>query len=484
MQFYCCENLLVGCTYSDREGLVIAKIAVKSVLKGAASWIALLVTSVALSIVLTLNIALIVAGIAVSGEAQQAYIGMGGVALGFTILTGLASFSLVVSTCVRLQRRDVALWQIVGILPHTAFIILLLEVLLVSFVSAVVGAFATLAVWPAYARFVEGSGLPHSEVLQQSIPISALIIGVMVTVTVSVLTGIRAAQRIVHADLVEGAQSSSAFWDKSPSTFIRLCKAIVGIGLLLGVIAIYWAIGKLEHITEPQKVGDFLTTYPGMGILLCITFVFMGTPLIHIFIKLIAHLPGRIPHFLASREATARPSLTRALVVPISLAAAAVGIMTSWVSKIKDVLQITSGSSSSVSAPPEQMALLLAGPIVAACVAASSIIFATATSRWEDNALLVVSGSTPGAAYVKAIAEALIYASVSLACAYILIIVNEFAMVAALSAGPIPSAPLSIPGLSAAGVVVFGTVLILFMLLVVTLTGFRKQSIAVVLGNK
>lgn len=88
---------------------MIFKIALNSVRKGMASWIALLVSSVTLAVVLTLNIALIVAGTAVSGEAQQAYTSMGGVALSFSVLTGLASFSLVVDTCARLQRREIAL---------------------------------------------------------------------------------------------------------------------------------------------------------------------------------------------------------------------------------------------------------------------------------------------------------------------------------------------------------------------------------------
>ncbi|UWH01847.1 hypothetical protein K1I36_08865 [Corynebacterium silvaticum] len=88
------------------------------------------------------------------GKAQQAFIAMGGVALGFTALTGFASFVLVVGICIRLQQRHVALWQIVGVMPKAAFSILLLEVLLVSALSAVIGALVAIAVWPAYAAFV------------------------------------------------------------------------------------------------------------------------------------------------------------------------------------------------------------------------------------------------------------------------------------------------------------------------------------------
>ncbi|MBZ8176578.1 ABC transporter permease [Corynebacterium sp. 3HC-13] len=463
---------------------MIAKIAVNSVLKGMSSWVALIITAVALSIVLTLNVALIIAGVSISGEAQQAYVSMGGVALSFTVLTGIASFSLVVSTCLRLQRRDVALWQIAGILPRTALVILLLEVLLVSATSAVIGVLAAIAVWPAYAGFVGHSGLPHSEVLQQNIPTLALIIGVGTTAVVSVLTGIRTSRNVVQTNLVESVRASSAFWGKTPSLPARLLKSITGVALVAGVIAIYLAIGHGKLITDQHKIGDFLTTYPGMGILLCLTFAVIGSPLIRVLAKLTTYLPGNVPHFLASREVIARPSLTTSLVLPISLAAAAVGVMTTWVEKLKDILYTAAGSSDSVSAPPEQMALLLAGPVIAACVSASSIVFATASHRQEDNALLVVSGSTPSAAYIKAVVEVLIYTVISLVCAYVIIVFNEGAMVLALSAGPIPSAPFTLPGLAGVGVVALGMGLTLVMLMVVTLAGFRKQSIMVVLGGK
>lgn len=105
------------------------KIAINSVARGAASWLALIITSAVLMVVLTLSIGLIVAGASARGEIQEAYVSMGGVALGFTVLTGLISFRLVVSTCVRLQRQDVALWQIAGVLPTAALAIMIVEIL-------------------------------------------------------------------------------------------------------------------------------------------------------------------------------------------------------------------------------------------------------------------------------------------------------------------------------------------------------------------
>ncbi|MDO4686090.1 MAG: FtsX-like permease family protein [Corynebacterium sp.] len=460
------------------------KIALYSVTKGAASWLALIVTSVALAVVLTLNIGLIVAGSATEGEAQQGYAAMGGVALGFSLLTGLASFVLVVGICVRLQRRDVALWQIVGLLPRAAFNIMITEILLVSVVSAVVGSLVAIAVWPPYARFVSTSGLPPSEVLHQGIPPIALIIGISITAGISVLAGVRSSWKVVRDNLVESVKSSTTFEAKARSIPARIAMLLVAVLLVFGVGAIYRAIGTAELITDPSRVGNFLTSYPGMGLLLCLVFALVGGPIVRFFVHIVKSMPvGRIPVFLATREAAARPRLTQAIVIPMSLAAAAVGIMVEWVDKLTAIMAAETGSTNAVSAPPEQVALLLGGPVIAACVAAAAIVFATASNRQEDNALLLVSGTTPGVVYAKALLEAIVYGVVACACAYLIVVVNEIAMVAALNAGPIPSATFSMPGWSGAAVVGFGIALTILMLLVITSTGLRKQSINVVLGG-
>lgn len=388
----------------------------------------------------------------------------------------------------RLQRRDVALWQIVGLLPRTALLIMLIEILVVSAVSAAIGSVASTLAWPVYANFVGTSGLPHSSVLDDSIPSSALIIGIISTATASLLAGIHSARKVVRGNLVEGVQSSTTFEAKSPTMIMRIVTIIIGIALLIGVIAIYGAIGQGDKITDSRALGDFLTTYPGMGLLLCLIFAVVGSPIIKLLVNAIKIIPdGSMPKFLASREAAARPRLTQALIMPITLSAAAVGVMMAWVDKLSDVLVAESGSSDSVSAPPEQpeqMALLLGGPVIVAYMSAAAIVFATAVNRQEDNDLLLVSGSTSKTVYTKAVAEALIYAAVSLVCAYLIVIVNEVGMVAALSSGPIPSVNFALPGWSGAGVVLFGIALTLIMLLIIISTGLKKQPISIVLRGK
>lgn len=460
---------------------MILRLAVKSAARNAPSWLALIISSVTLAVVLTLNIALIISGAAAEGEGQQAFIAMGGTALGFSLLTGLASFVLVVSVCVRLQRRDVALWQIAGLSPRSAFSTVTIETLLLTLVSAALGAVLAVALWPAFAGFVSTSGLPQSDVLNGRIPIAALIIGVASTAVVTCLAGVRSSRAIVNGDIVESVKSANTFEQNRPSVVRRIVSITLGVGAVIGVAAIYVAISNADPVTEPRKIGEFLTTYSGMGMLLCLVFALFGGPAVRLVVWLGSRTLGRgLTPFLATREASARPRLTRALIMPLSLAAASTGVMTTWVDKLRTVLTAETGSTDGVSAPPEQIALLLGGPIIVACVASGAIVFATATNRQQDNALLLVAGATSRLIYRKALGEALFYAVISLVCAYAIICLNEVAMVQALSAGPIPNVGLAAPSWHAGAVIAFGVALTLIMLLVITVTGLRKHPISTI----
>lgn len=63
--------------------MFLLKLVVRSVAIDVASWLALIVTSAILAVTVTLDIGLVVAGASTSGEAQQAFVAFGGVALGF-----------------------------------------------------------------------------------------------------------------------------------------------------------------------------------------------------------------------------------------------------------------------------------------------------------------------------------------------------------------------------------------------------------------
>lgn len=120
--------------------MFLLKLVVRSVAIDVASWLALIVTSAILAVTVTLDIGLVVVGARTSGEAQQAFVAFGCVALGFCVLVGLLSLMMVIRVCLGLQRRSVGLWQLAGVLPRTVFVVLLGEVLLVGLLSSLLGA--------------------------------------------------------------------------------------------------------------------------------------------------------------------------------------------------------------------------------------------------------------------------------------------------------------------------------------------------------
>ncbi|AII74087.1 FtsX-like permease family protein [Bifidobacterium coryneforme] len=186
--------------------MFLLKLVVRSVAIDVASWLALIVTSAILAVTVTLDIGLVVAGANTSGEAQQAFVAFGGVALGFCVLVGFLSLMMVIRVCLGLQRRSVGLWQLAGVLPRTVFVVLLGEVLLVGLLSSLLGALVAGLAWFPFARLISSSGLPSNDVLAQPLIPLALWIGAGSTGVICVLGGLLPARRIARGDVLEAVR--------------------------------------------------------------------------------------------------------------------------------------------------------------------------------------------------------------------------------------------------------------------------------------
>ncbi|MGK2310318.1 FtsX-like permease family protein [Cutibacterium sp. V970] len=366
-------------------------------------------------------------------------------------------------------------------MPAAALAIMAIEVVLVTVISGLIGALVAVALWPGYASLVDGSGLPHSDVLAGPLPAPATVIGVATTAVVSLLSGLRSAKKTVRANLVASSQQDTP---AHTTVGVKIATAMAALTLTAGAVTLYIVIGRTDRVTNPEQVAELLTSYPGMGLLDCLIFAVVAGPVTRFLTVTMKAVPAGIPGFLASREAAARPALTRALIVPITLAAAAVGVMSSWIKVVATVMDTSAPGTDSVSAPPRLMALLFGGPLIVACVCAASIVFATASHRRRDNALLAVSGATTRDIRTKIFVETAIYAVICLVCSYAIVITNEIAMATALSAGPAGSVPIQAPDWKAAAVVAFGISLTLVMLLMITTSGMRREPVAVVLGSR
>lgn len=85
---------------------------------------------------------------------------------------------------------------------------------------------------------------------------------------------------------------------------------------------------------------------------------------------------------------------------------------------------------------------------------------------------------------IKAACETIIYLTLSLIIAYTIVWINELAMDHALTSGPVPSVPFTLPGWQAAGIVLFGMLIVTAMISAVTERITHRQIVPVILNGR
>lgn len=400
---------------------------------------------------------------------------MGSVALGFSVIVGVLSLIQVVGLCFSLQQRDVSLWKIAGVTQRSSRLILSSEDLLVTISAGIVGTVASVALWTPYSEFVLESGLPKSDSISGSIPISALTIGIAISCLTCLLAGARASRKVSRTNVIDGLSGNNAQSRGARPGWKIFISALLGVFLIAGAGVLYRLIAEADRITDPTAIGDFLTSYPGMGMLLCVVLGFIAPIIVRALTTIFRHLPlPSVSYFLASREASYNIRVSGSLVTTISLAAVAVGVIMAWIDKLYSVL--AGDPNSSVSAPPEQVILLLWGGVITGCVAAASLSFSTLQERRNDVALLLASGYTSGGVYRKCFWECLLYFAMTIIISYGVILINEFAMVSALQSGAVPRAEFSWPGWQGPAVASLGVFISSIILLLITWSSLRKSN--------
>ncbi|MBU4213728.1 MAG: hypothetical protein KJ792_03630 [Actinobacteria bacterium] len=417
---------------------------VRDLAYGYRAWIALLVSVCGMATVFALSLALLLVGAAAQGEAQDAYVAIAGVALAFSVLTGVANLVQVARVSISLRRRAVALWHLAGVLPGQAFAMTLTQVTVVCLGGGLAATLLAPVLWVPLSDFVRTTGLPQTPGLSQSIPPGATLWAVVVAVGVGALGGVPGALTAARQAVLDGlddARVTTGGRGGGARTVVRIVFAVL---LGVGTAALYWAISKVPARTT-DELGDFLTVYPGMGLLVLAMLSITGlwsVPLLSracVWLTPEGHSP--LSSYLATRQVSSRLDHTRGLVMPVALSAAVVGVVLAWTDKLGEILR-GAGAGESVRAPGDQLALLIGGAVVIALIASSSVSYASMDVRVRDAALLAAMGARPATLYRQAVTEALVYAAMAASLAYAAIAVNEWAMSTALAHGPAPAASL------------------------------------------
>jgi putative ABC transport system permease protein len=423
----------------------VAILVVRDLVHGYRAWIALLVSVCGMGMVFALSLALLLVGAEATGEAQQAYIAVAGVALAFAVLTGVVSLAQVARVSVALRRRAVALWHVAGILPRQALLMTLAQVVATGLVGALLAMVLAPMAWTPFAAFVRSTDLPEAPGLSASIPAGATLWAVITSMSVGVLGGIPGARTAARQGVLDGldhARVAGARRGGGARTVIRI---VVVALLTAGVAALYWVISTVPALVT-DDLGDFLAVYPGMGLLVLTVAAVCGGWCISAMSRVSEWFTplGRTPlaEYLATRQAASRPDHTRGLVMPVVLSTAVTGIVVAWTDKLGEILG-GAGAGGGVRAPGDQLALLIGGAIAIAIIASSSVSYASADVRVRDAALMSAMGTRPGSLYGQAVAEAALYAVMAATLAYAAIGLNEWAMTTALAHGPVPTASLN-----------------------------------------
>lgn len=413
-------------------------LAVRDLVTGRRAWVALVVSVLGMGVVFALLLGLVIVGAGTSGEAQDAFAAVGGVALGFSVLTGVVNLSQVARVSVFLRRRPMAQWQVAGVLPRQAFAVVWAQVILVCVLGGVVAAMLAPVMWVPFSEFVRGAGLPSAPGLSGPIPITATAWAAATSVLVGSIGGLRAARLSARPDVLsalQGVQEPSG----RRQQWATLLRGMAVVLLCVGVGALYWAISRVPVRTE-DELGDFLTVYPGMGMLLLVVIALAAGPLVTGLTRTVARLvPVRdatLGGYLASRQAASRVDHTRGLVMPVALATAVIGVVLSWTVTLGRTLQQSGGGE--VRAPAAQLALLLGGPVAIAVFSSVSVSYATLDTRIRDAALLTAMGTRPVTLYRQVVAEAWLYSLMSAIIGYGVIVVNDRVIHVALAHGPVP----------------------------------------------
>ncbi len=422
----------------------LGSLVVRDLVHGRRAWIALFVCVLGMGVVFALSLGLVIVGAGATGEAQDAYVTIGGVALGFSVMTGVVNLAQVARISVSLRRRSVALWRVAGVLPGQAFVMTLAQVVGVCACGGVVAMMAAPVAWGPFAAFVRGTDLPAAPGLSEAVPRVATMWAAVVSVLVGILGGLFAARSAARRDVLDGLSDARATAAGPRRGVKGVLGAVLVMLVLAGTITLYWAISRVP-VRATDELGDFLMVYPGMGILLLGVLALVGRWCVAMLARIgVGATPaGRapLPAYLACRQAASRLDHTRGLVMPVVYATAVTGIVLAWTGKLTEILS-DAGAGEAVRAPADQLALLIGGALVIAVIASSSVSYASMDVRVKDAALLSAMGARPAVLYRQALAEACVYAVMAASIAYTAIGANEWVMTAVLTAGPVPSAPL------------------------------------------
>ncbi|TQS45259.1 FtsX-like permease family protein [Cryptosporangium phraense] len=344
-------------------------------------WLGTLVVSAATATTVAVAASLVETGVRIGGDVGLALGAVSGSVLVFSVVAAVIVLGTVANLTVALQRRDYALWQLVGVLPTRVGRVVSAQLFLVAVVGAVLGCLATAPFLQAFFDFSlkDSSGLGRPRVSFGPVSIASVI--VLVTVLV-VLGGRRAAGRAGRVSPLESLREPEL-----PGLRMSAWRWVSGIGFALVALAVASSLPgtAVDRLSVPLML---------IGALLAAVVSAFG-PIV--FPRVLAGWTGLVPQsiswYLARNSARHNLSRSSAVISSLTVAIALVGTF----------------YSSTDAASSGTVVLILGGPLLLSLLGAAVAVAMSSRTREREGALIRAAGGTEETLVVAAVWEAVVY---------------------------------------------------------------------------
>lgn len=431
-------------------------------------WMGVFVVTVTAGFVGALAASMIETSWHVTEQLRQFLAGASSAVLMFTSVTALIVISSVSHLTVALQRRDYALWQLVGVRPSAVSGIVVTQLAVVGTLGSAFGTVVALTVLnPMLHLIFRGwDRLDSVNFVLAPIAMVCVIGAVLVIVLLGGLRGARNAGRVAP---ITALRESEAVSDR-----VRWFRMLLAAAVLVVLI---WVSISLYEAEFTYILNTSIAITPLILVLLAVLGPLVFPVVLRVWTALLPHRLSA-SWYLSRHSAEYRLSQSAAAISPLMVAIGLTGGLYTASSLLRQSLIERTGEDHGWSLPLESVVVMLGGPLLLSGVAAAAIVYMTSHAREREFALVLAAGATRGHVTLMSVWEALIYAGTALLLGILAIVGGGVIVATALGLHSMPVSWVSTLFIAGGGLV-----LLLAATVVPTVVGLRhsvSRTLAVV----
>ncbi|WP_030148199.1 FtsX-like permease family protein [Mycetocola saprophilus] len=392
------------------------------VIRGYRVWLGLAAVSAAVAAAFTYVACTLTSAVANPGDLGALIAATSVAVVFFTVVAGIVVIGSTSNLVVTVQRRQIALWQLIGFTPRAVYWTFSAQILVTATVGSALGALIGTWIFTPVFRYVL-SVWADPETAQVSIQPWAAIVAAACTILFVGLSGLSGARRASRTSPVQILREPEA--PGGIVQWIRVGLAVVLCGVTVGI-----AVTR-----SGESLSSVATNAPFFAPLLLVACVIAAPVLYPAVISLWTRaIPATASSswYLARNAAQYRVGLTTSAISPLMLA---MGLVAGVYSAGNTLATAAGADAAQYGLDPREILLMFGGPLLISLVASASAVYITNGDRRRERALLDSAGATPGTHVATAFWESVIYVVTAMILAAVAVI-TATVLVALLAGAP------------------------------------------------